>query len=293
MIFHTTGTKIIFVTLAALCWGLSGGIGGILMASGWAPCTVAFYQGAIGLLMFLTWLMLSPLDSGLKNYKLWCWSAIAGVAVAGNFSFYFVSVAHCSIAVAATLMYSSPVLIYLLSFALKLEIPTTLRLAAIAMVVFGIILLTRIYDIGEESVTLFGAGVGLLAGFSYAIFIFGFKFAAHHGSPQAVLSIAFAVLTIILIWPANVVLNVKILSSPEWPWVVLVGVLAGLSFFLYLIGLNHTGPALASIVAMIEPVTASLFGVVVLNESLMASQIIGMSLIIIVTTALSVYLSTE
>jgi len=40
---------------------------------------------------------------------------------------------------------------------------------------------------------------------------------------------------------------------------------------------------------MIEPVTASLFGVVVLNEDLVALQIIGMALILVTVTALSVF----
>jgi len=44
---------------------------------------------------------------------------------------------------------------------------------------------------------------------------------------------------------------------------------------------------------MIEPVTASLFGVVVLNESLVALQILGMALILVTVTALSVYSSTR
>lgn len=60
-----------------------------------------------------------------------------------------------------------------------------------------------------------------------------------------------------------------------------------------IVGLNHTAPAVASIVAMVEPVTASLFGVVVLNERLAGLQIMGMGLILITVTALSVYSSAR
>ncbi|MCA1804847.1 MAG: DMT family transporter, partial [Xanthomonadaceae bacterium] len=84
-----------------------------------------------------------------------------------------------------------------------------------------------------------------------------------------------------------------VLSTPDWPLFVALGVLgAGLSFVLYIIGLNHTAPAVASIVAMVEPVTASLFGVVVLNEILVGPQILGMVLILVTVTALSVYSSS-
>jgi len=284
------GASTTLVVLAAFFWGLSGGIGGILMADGWDAFVVSFYRGTIGLLFVLAWLALRPRGSGLSSGRLWFWSAIAGVGVAGNFSFYFVSIAHGSVAVAATLMYCAPVFVYLVSFALRLESPTALKWAAMAVVMVGIVLLTQIYDIGAGGVTLIGLGAGLLAGLSYAIFIFGFKYAAPHGSPQAILTIAFSVLATILVLPGDDDQLVAALSTPDWPLFVGLGVLgAGLSFILYIIGLHHTAPAVASIVAMIEPVTASLFGVVVLNESLVGMQILGMGLILVTVTALSAY----
>ncbi|MBK1630135.1 EamA family transporter [Thiohalocapsa halophila] len=279
----------LFVILAALCWGLSGGIGGILMADGWDPYVVSFYRGAIGFLFVLGWLALVPRGSGLSSRRLWLWSVVAGLGVAGNFAFYFVSIAEGSVAVAATLMYCAPVFVYLVSFVLKLERPTLLKWAAIAMVMVGIVLLTRVYETGAGGVTLIGAGAGLLAGLSYAIFIFGFKYAAPHGSPQAILVIAFAVLGAILIWPGDTEQTLAALGSPSWRLFAVLGVLgAGLSFILYVVGLSHTAPAVASIVAMVEPVTASLFGVVVLHETLVAVQVLGMGLILVTVTALSV-----
>lgn len=283
----------LFVMLAALFWGVSGGIGGILMADGWDPFVVSFYRGFIGLLLVLIWLMLRPHHNGLGNRRLWLWSAIAGIGVAGNFAFYFISISEGSVAVAATLMYCAPVFVYLVSFALKLERPTASKWAAIAIVMLGIVLLTQLYEINASGLTLIGVVSGLLAGLSYAIFIFGFKYAAPHGSPQAILSIAFAVLAIFLILPSDMGQAISVLSASEWPLFLTLGVLgAGLSFILYIIGLKHTAPALASIVAMVEPVTATLFGVVVLNESLSGIQMIGMGLILVTVTTMSVFSRT-
>lgn len=287
------GASTVFVALAAVFWGLSGGIGGILMADGWDAFVVSFYRGTIGLLFVAVWLILRPRGSGLANRRLWFWSAIAGLGVAGNFSFYFVSIGQGSVAVAVTLMYCAPVFVYLVSFALKLESATRVKWAAIVVVMIGIVLLTGIYDIGASGVTAIGVGAGLLSGISYAIFIFGFKYAARHGSPQAILTIAFSVLAVVLIWPADGEQMVLALSTADWPFFVGLGVFgAGLSFILYIIGLNHTAPAVASIVAMVEPVTASLFGVIVLNQILVGPQILGMGLILVTVTALSVYSKT-
>lgn len=277
-----------FVALAALCWGLSGGIGGILIAEGWEALVVSFYRGAIGLLFVLAWLALRPQGNGLGSRRLWFWSAVAGLGVAGNFAFYFVSIAQGSVVVAAMLMYCAPVFVYLVSFALKLEQPTPLKWAAIVIVMLGIALLTRIYDIDTAGVTVPGLAAGLLSGLSYAVFIFGFKYAAPHGSPQAILVIAFTLLTILLVWPGDAEQTTTALSTSSWPLFAAIGVLgAGLSFILYIVGLRHTAPAVASIVAMVEPVTASLFGVVVLNESLSGLQMLGITLILLTVTAVS------
>lgn len=288
MIHSSTG----LLVLVAFFWGVSGGIGGILMANGWDAFVTSFYRGAIGLLFVLAWLALRPVNSGLSNYRLWFWSVMAGIGVAGNFAFYFVSIAEGNVAVAATLMYCAPVFVYFISFILKLERPTPLKWAAIALVMIGVVLLTQIYNIGASAITSVSVGAGLLAGLSYAIFIFGFKYAAPYGSPQAILSIAFTVLAIILIFPFGTGEIFTALHSSDWPLFVVLGVLgAGLSFVFYIIGLNQTTPAVASIVAMVEPVTASLFGVVVLNETLVGSQVLGMALILVTVTALSVYSS--
>lgn len=283
------GLGVGLVVLAAFFWGLSGGIGGILMAEGWDPFVVSFYRGAIGLLFVLVWLALRPHGSGLASGRMWFWSAVAGLGVAGNFSFYLVSIANGTVAVAATLMYTAPVFVYLVSFALKLESPTVLKLMAIALVMVGIVMLTQIYDTGASGVTLIGAGAGLLAGLSYAVFIFGFKYAGSHGSPQAILMIAFGVLVIVLMLPGDNTQMVAALTTTDWPLFAALGVFgAGLSFAFYINGLRSTAPAVASIVAMIEPVTATLFGVVILHESLALVQVLGMVLILVTVTALSV-----
>ena len=161
------------------------------------------------------------------------------MGVADNFAFYFISIAEGSVAVAATLMYCAPVFVYLVSFTLKLESPTLFKWAAIAMVMLGIVLLTGVYEIEAGDVTPIAAGAGLLSGLSYAVFIFGFKYAAPHGTPQAILVMVFAVLAFILICLGDADQTVAVLGTPSWLLFVVLGVLgAGLSFISDIVGLN-------------------------------------------------------
>ncbi len=283
------GASSLLIALAAFCWGISGGIAGILLDDGWDAAVVSFYRGFIGLLFALGWLLLQRRHSGLNSKRLWFWSVVAGLGVAGNFTFYFLSIEYGNVAVAATLMYCAPVFVYLVSFSLKLERPTAAKWLAIALVMVGIVLLTKLYAISASGLSLIGVGTGLLAGLSYAAFIFGFKYAAPHGSPQAILSVAFTVLAIALLFPTDINQAVSVISAPELPLFVALGILgAGLSFLLYVVGIKHEAPALASMVAMVEPITATLFGVAVLNESLGVIQMVGMGIILLTVTALSV-----
>jgi drug/metabolite transporter (DMT)-like permease len=109
-----------------------------------------------------------------------------------------------------------------------------------------------------------------------------------------VLSIALAVVVLTLIWPSDGEQLIAGLSTSAWPLFVVLGVFgAGLSFLLYIKGLRHTTPAVAAIVAMVEPVTAAGFGFVVLNESLTGIQVLGMVLIVGTVTALSTRTKAE
>ena len=70
------------MALAALCWGLSGGIAGMLIAGDWNPFVVSFYRCATGFLLLFGWLLLRPGGSGLGSGRLWFWSALAGCGLA-------------------------------------------------------------------------------------------------------------------------------------------------------------------------------------------------------------------
>ncbi|RSL29040.1 EamA/RhaT family transporter, partial [Salibacterium salarium] len=40
------------VMLAAICWGITGGIADILMNKGWDPIVISLYRGAVGFICF-------------------------------------------------------------------------------------------------------------------------------------------------------------------------------------------------------------------------------------------------
>ncbi|PFA63187.1 EamA family transporter [Bacillus sp. AFS015802] len=277
------------VILAAICWGISGGIADILMDKGWDPLVISFYRGGVGLICFFVWFLLRFRQNRGISVRLFLWAVFAGVGVAGNFTFYFLSIQASSVAVAATLMYTAPVFVLLMSFLFRIEPSTWFKWGCITGVLFGIILLTGAYNIESISGSFFGVAAGLAAGLSYALFIFGFKNASSTGNPQTTLTIAFFSFCLILFLFTDKGEAAAVLASSDIGWFLLLGILgAGLSFILYVTGIRWTTPANASMVAMVEPVTASLFGVLVLGDHLTPIQIIGMVIILMTVSVLSV-----
>ncbi|WP_423190390.1 DMT family transporter [Alkalibacterium sp. f15] len=273
------------VISAAILWGLSGGLGGFLMDKGLDPLVISFFRGAVGFLCILIWFVFKPTR---WDKKMLLWSIVAGLGVAGNFMLYFISISEASVAVAATLMYTAPIFVLFVSFVFRLEKPSLYKWLAIGFVIVGVVLLTEIYNINFDSITILGLVTGLGAGSSYALFLFGFKYASRYGEPQGILMMAFLTFTLLMLFFIDRNEAVSVFYSTDLLWMILLGVIgAGLSFFLYVAGLKRISPTSASVIAMVEPVTASLFGVIVLSEMLTLIQFLGMGIILATVTLLS------
>lgn len=281
---------IALVILAAFLWGVSGGIAAVLIERGWDPLVVSFYRGVVGFLCFAAWWLARFAVIPFPDRRAILWSALAGLGVAGNFIFYFLSISQANVAVAVTLMYTAPIYVYLVSLATGAVRLTPGFVVAIGSVLLGVALLTQLVG-GENLSGLSFAGVaaGLAAGVSYAVFLFGFRNAALHTSPVEVLAVAFLVFLLVM---APLVDPGKVVSaslSDEAPLFLLLGLFgAGISFVFYVLGLRRASPVAVALVAAVEPVTASLFGLGVLGQSLAPLQWFGMVVIIATVTALAV-----
>ncbi|MCA1011671.1 DMT family transporter [Halobacillus halophilus] len=276
------------VILAAICWGVSGGIADILMNKGWDPIVISLYRGAVGFACFFVWFLLRFQQNWSSSSRFYIWSSLAGVGVAGNFTFYFFTIQASSVAVASTLMYTAPVFVLVISFLLRIERSTWFKWGCISGVLIGVILLTGAYNTNSLSVGLLGVASGLAAGLSYALFIFGFKNASSIGKPQITLTIAFFSFCLILLFIADMDEAANVMTSNDIGLFLILGVLgAGVSFIFYVVGIQWTAPTTASMVAMVEPVTASLFGFLLIGDHLTIIQLFGIAIILVTVIVLS------
>lgn len=282
---------IALVMAAAFQWGLAGGLAGQLMTAGWAPELLSFWRLLVGLICMLIWVAIIRVQGYSLNLTkpLIGWSALAGLGVTGNLTFYFISISEASVAVAVTLMYSAPVMVYFVSFARGTERPTLLKFGVIGAIMVGVILLTGLYRATPGAINLWGVIAGLLSGISYSVFIFAFKSAGSHGSTPVSLTVAFLAAVFALVFLVDPGQAVSVPLSPDAPLFLLFGIIgAGLSFLCYFIGLRGVLPTMAAVVAMIEPVTATLYGVIGLGQALSLAEVLGMIIILSSVTALTI-----
>lgn len=279
------GTLLILV--AATCWGLAGGIGGHLVARGWDPIVVSFYRGALTLVFGGLWVLAAADRSGLGSRHLWAWSALAGAGVAGAFSFYFSGMRTGSVAVAATLLYSAPIFVFLAEFVSGRRRLTLGRLVGLALVTIGVALLSGFFSQAATGLSAPVIAIGLVSGACYAIFIFGFQEAAKHGSTPVIMTAAFTVETVLLLLLAGAGAWSRAVEPVDAALIVVLGVLGGgFSFLCYIAGLRRSPAGAAALLGMAEPITAAAFGFVVLDQALASRQLVGAVIVIATVTAL-------
>lgn len=273
---------VILIILAALFWGVSGGIANLLMNHGWSPLVIAFYRGFIGLICFFIWSLFYFGKTKVPTLKNIFWSSLAGLGVVGNFTLYFLSIQASSISVAVTLMYTAPIFVLATALIIGIERSTWIKWWIVLIVVFGVVLLTQSYTLDEDMINAVGIVTGIASGLAYTLFLFAFKKASSIGDVSVTLTLAFFVFSFVLFLLIDLKEAIEVVSSKDLGWFALLGFLGGgISFFVYVIGLRRTRPSTASVVAMIEPTIAVIIGVLFLDNHLSLIQGVGIGFILL------------
>jgi DME family drug/metabolite transporter len=205
-------------------------------------------------------------------------SVLAGAAMAIFQAAYFTAVTLTGITVAALVtICSAPLVIAALAATLLGERITGRVVIALALGVTGTILL--IAGPGAPAApggSLGGSGLALLAGAAYATYAVLTKGALARSRPlplaAANFTAAAVLLTPALLWTSEPLRQIAL----GWPWLLYLGVVATAgAYALYTIGLGAVPASVAGIVTLLEPLTATLLGVLVFGERLGTAGTVG------------------
>ena len=269
----------IFILIAGISWGMLGLFSRILAANGFAPKDIVLVRN-FGALIAMT-VMFFVMDKSIFRIKLKHLPYFLGaglVSVVLFTLFYFSCQQHCSLAISAILLYTSPVFVMIMSAIIWKDKITKQKLFALVITFAGCVCVSGIFS-GNISITTIGLLTGLGSGFFYALYsIFG-RFALAHYKPYTVTYYTFVCAGIASLFITSPIYVVKTLTaSPAVPLFALGIVLIGtvLPFVMYTKGLAEIESGKVAILGSVEPVAAALVGVIAFGEPMTVSVATGL-----------------
>lgn len=255
------------ILVAAALWGIIGVWNRRLMAGGLSPYSIVVVRNCGGLVLLTAVMALR--DRSVFRVERQHLKYFFGTGVVSVVLFtvcYFSCQEICSLAVASILLYTAPAIVVVLSALLWREPVTKKKLLALGLTLVGCALVCGVFS-GALTVTGGGIALGLGAGFFYALYsIFGRYALAHYGPMTVtVWTFVFAgAASLVLVRPAEL----AALAQPSMALtaVGLVVCSTVLPYILYTRGLARVEAGKASILASLEPVVASVAGVVLFGE---------------------------
>ena len=282
----------IFVILAAVFWGI---LVVFVRAFGKADfgsmeiVTLRVYSSTIfAWIFFWVFERNSQRDLDAKNSRFhlrdsWCFIGTGLVSIVFFSYCYFRNVEVSSAAVAAILMYTSPIFVTLLSALFFKEKLTKIKLTALFLAIIGCALVCGIAG-GIENVSPLGIVLGLGSGIGYALYsIFG-RFALNKGySPFFVTAMTFTFACVgVLPFLRITALATRLINEPKYILLALVMGLVGscTPFALYTLGLRYMEASKAAILATLEPIVTALVGTFFYKEPVDLFIVLGIVMVL-------------
>jgi drug/metabolite transporter, DME family len=270
--------------MAAVAWGTTGSVTTVLVArAGAEPLLIGAVRMAVAAILLLTGALLVTHQVTIARADLGRCLAM-GVCMTVFQAAYFTAVTMTGIAVTALIaICSAPLMIAALAAGLLGERLTARVLGALALGVGGTALLVAGPAAGPAAADgfLIGALLALTAGLAYALYVIIAKSALARNSPLPLTALTFMVAAILslpaLAWsraPGDQI-------ARGWPWLLYIGAVAtAAAYALYTSGLRRVPASVAGIVSLLEPLTATLLGVLVFGERLGAAGAVGAVLLL-------------
>lgn len=272
----------LYILASASLWGTTGIFAKLLYAAERTSQQVAFLRALVAFMAFAILLLFTKKDSYRIEWGDIPVLASLGLIIVAVFTlFYFYTIQASTITQAVFLMYTGPVFAVLMARIFLGELIVKRKLQALALSIVGMLLLTKMYDPSQLSISWPALMAGLASAIMYGLGRIVGKLALLRCSPwtTTLYSFAFGLLFLFLFTqPQNFLLQV---SGRSWLIVIAMGLVQGVGAFLcFFKGLQLVEASHASIVGTLEPVVASVLALAIFGELLSLTGILGAALIL-------------
>ena len=275
------------VILAGCCWATMGIFVRHLNAIGLASMEIVEARSMLTAVIMLLALAVFRHDLlKVKAKDVWCFAG-GGIVSIILFNYcYFQTIQLASLSTAAILLYTSPIFVLLLSVPLFGEKLTRRKLICLAMAFGGCALASGLASGGmalSPQVLLFGLG----SGFGYGLYSIFSRFALQRGYHPITITtyvFLFAAIGGVPLTDFGQILQVAGEGMGNVLYLLLYTFVTTIvPYIAYTSGLQHVENGVAAVLACIEPVMATVFGIFVFRE---IPDVLGWAGIVLVMTAL-------
>ncbi len=283
----------LLILLAGCLWGSMGLFVHTLNGVGITAMQMVEIRAIVtAIIMFIALGICKPSLLKVKLRHLWCFVG-TGILSVVFFNFcYFSTIEKASMSVAAVLLYTSPIFVMLLSRLLFREAFTGKKWLALLLAFCGCLLVSGILS-GKTQLSGIGFLTGIGAGFGYALYSIFSRYAIQYGySGWTITAYTFLFAAIGGAFLTDFGQIVTALStgciSLAAFFVFFAAITTLLPYITYTAGLQHTDNSKAAVLASIEPVVATLLGLIVYKEIPSLITFIGILLVLSAVVLLSV-----
>ena len=273
---------IVSILMAGTLWGSMGIFVRKLAGNGLGSLEIVALR-SLGAL-FMTGAILLIYNRKLFRIKMkdiWCFIG-TGILSLTFFNYcYFQTIITTSLATAAIMLYTAPVFVVLMSFFLFKEKLTGRKCAAMMTAFLGCGLVTGAISLGGMSVSAKGMMFGLGSGIGYALYSIFSRYALEKGYSSFTISFytfLFSTVGTFFLVDLQTMTGKLLADSLMEDLIYIFGIAliaTVLPYLFYTYGLKSVENGRASIIASIEPVVATLVGIILFHETLTISGVLG------------------
>lgn len=280
----------ILIIAAGIFWGTSPLFVHLLAPYGLTSLQMTGIRGAVSFLCTAIFALIR--DRSIFRVDLVQLAFCLGVGVAQflTATFYYSAIQLASPSIAVVLMYSAPIYVTAYAAIFMGERLSVLKVTSVAIMLAGCCLVSGL--IGDITVQLTGLIFALLSGLSYAVYNILLKYASGKGLRSLTITMySFATITLLALCVADVGSIPTIVAKDPLRILVLLPLLGAstcaIPYVLYTRAMRDLSAGTATALGIIEPMAATIFSVLLLDERLTVFPVIGIVLILTAVVLLS------
>jgi len=284
------------VLLAGCMWGSVGIFVRPLSEHGYNPLTIVFVRMSIAFLILLPFLWISNRELlRIKAKDIWVFIGTGLTSAIALNLFYSMSIIMNSLALAAVLLATAPVIVVFMSAPLFKERITAVKLTALALTFAGCVFTSGLIGSGGQGFNPMGVFIGLLAGVGYALYSIFSRVALNKGYDSLTINIySFGIGAIACIpFTDFAVVASTVQFEPLYMCILLLAhsmFTSLLPYVLYTYSLKFIETGKAAILSSVEPVAAAILGVIIYTEIPSMITLAGMALVLAAVVLLNLKL---